>query len=179
MSITCGQCGEPIDEDAPDPDLEKRKPCPKCGSKHRAIGLSATGKISSSATASMTVITYPQRLLTLARRLSDEGEHGISIVVAHVACSVATQRTLEDAVKGNPEYQKKVSDCGHSLNRLNVRKLYKEITGDDIERLPLWRQFKDSADLRNEVVHETPTVTKQHAENSLEACSEVVKHLDK
>jgi hypothetical protein len=127
----------------------------------------------------MEVITYPQRLLRLARRLIDEGEFGISIVVGHVACSVATQRTMEDAAQGKPECQKKVSDCGYSLNRLNVRKLYAELTGEDIEGAPFWRQFKASADRRNEIVHETPIVGKPEAEEAHIACSALVAHLEK
>jgi hypothetical protein len=44
-----------------------------------------------------TVITYPQKLLTLAGRLIDEGEFGIAIVVAHMACEIATERSLSEA----------------------------------------------------------------------------------
>ena len=55
-------------------------------------------KVSTSVTVDTVVITYPQKLLTLARRLIDENrEFGIAVLVAHVACEVATERTLSEA----------------------------------------------------------------------------------
>ena len=47
----------------------------------------------------MHVITYPQKLLAFAEQLIGLGEHSISIVVAHMACEVATDRALSDAFK--------------------------------------------------------------------------------
>src|SRR6266404_1384109 len=44
-----------------------------------------------------TVITYPQRLLALARKLIDDGEFGVAVVVAHIACEIAVERSLSEA----------------------------------------------------------------------------------
>ena len=49
--------------------------------------------------ANVQVITYPQKLLALAQGLIDSGEHSVSVVVAHMACEVATDRAFTDAFK--------------------------------------------------------------------------------
>jgi hypothetical protein len=181
--VICGQCGEPITGEAPDPDIAKRKPCPKCGSTKRAYGGEASMAISLSATVDATVITYPQKLLTLARRLIDEGEFAIAVVVAHIACEIATERCLTEAftVKGIPHLEEAVRDffSGNSLANNRIRKLYTALTGDQIEKEAFWQQFKKSASRRNDISHSSVMVTKAEAEDSHTAATALVAHLKK
>jgi hypothetical protein len=39
------------------------------------------------------VVTYPQNLFSLARTLIDEGRFSIAVIVAHMACEIATERS--------------------------------------------------------------------------------------
>ena len=64
----------------------------------RSYKMAATMSMLSSVTLGAVVITYPQKLLSLARKLIDDnGEFGIAIVVAHMACEIATERTMSEA----------------------------------------------------------------------------------
>ena len=79
-SARCGQCGEPIAGEPPGIERVQRKPCPKCNSTTRTFSDSVHEEASSSVTAQATIITYPQKLLTLARRLIDDGEASVAVV---------------------------------------------------------------------------------------------------
>ena len=96
MTTACGQCGEPIVDEATSGDPATRKPCPKCGSLARTSDVQIHETVTATATLDATVITYPQNLLALARTLIDEGRYGIAVVVAHIACEVATERSLAE-----------------------------------------------------------------------------------
>src|ERR1700737_488432 len=97
----CGQCGESIVEPWDD---EQRKPCPKCGSLTRRIVVDHRGQLESLETVTATataqiesIASHPRILLDLAAKLIDEGKCGIAIVVAHMACELATEQSLSDA----------------------------------------------------------------------------------
>lgn len=182
--VVCGQCGEPISGEVPSLDPAQRKPCPKCGSTGRNYEVVKSMASSSSVTVETTVITYPQRLLTLARKLIDDGEFGIAVVVAHVACEVATERTLSEgfAAKGVSYLEDAVTKLfsGNNLADSRIRRLYTALTGDQVEKAPFWQKFKRSRDeLRNSIVHSSITVTKAQAEDSYVAARELVAHLRK
>jgi hypothetical protein len=129
------------------------------------------------------VITYPQKLLTLAQKLINDGEFAIAVVVAHIACEIATERTLSEAfgAKGIPELEDPVTDFfpGNNLGNDRIRKLYTTLTGDDVANTSFWQAFKASAQLRNKIAHSNVVVTKQEAENSHYATSALVAHLKK
>jgi hypothetical protein len=180
--VFCGKCGEPIIGEAPDAKL----PCPNCGSTSRAYRMEpATAFLSlSSLAVDATVTTYPQRLLRLARKLIDEiEEFALAIVVAHMACDVATERTFSEAfaAKGISDLEDAVTDLlsGYSLNSNRIRNLYTALTADEIEKAPFWEKFKASAKRRNNIVHSSATATKTEAEESLLAAQALVAHLKK
>lgn len=137
--------------------------------------------VSASVTVDAVVITYPRRLLTLARKLIDDGEFGIAVVVAHVACEVATERTLTDAfaARGVSYLEDSVTELlsGYSLANDRIRKLYRALTGDQIEQAPFWAKFKASATRRNNVVHSSASVTKADANESHQAATDLVDHM--
>jgi hypothetical protein len=182
-SVSCGQCGEPITGESPGLDVAQRKPCPKCGSTSRSYGVESSMTASSSASVQATVITYPQKLLTLARRLIDEGEYAIAVVVAHIACEIATERTLSEAFvgKGAAFLEDAVTDLlsGYNLGNGRIRKLYTALTGDQVEKATFWQKFKESTQRRNNIAHSAVAVTKAEAEDSFMAAKDLVAHLKK
>jgi hypothetical protein len=179
-SNACGQCGELLTESA-NTSVENRQPCPKCGSTSRHVSLEFRGLVSVSGTATLTVITYPMALLTIAQSLIDQGHFNIAIVTSHIACEVAAERaldaayaaknleTLQDAVEGFMN--------GHNLAREQNRNLYNALTGTQIEKEPFWSRFMSAAKKRNKIVHGAGQATKKEAEDALQVAKELITHL--
>ena len=97
IPVVCGQCGEPITDEFPSGDPTQRKPCPKCGSTTRTFSVQAHFTGSAKVAVQAQVVTYLQNLLSLARTLIDEGRFSIAVIVAHMACEIATERSLAEA----------------------------------------------------------------------------------
>lgn len=137
--------------------------------------------ITSHLTAQVELITYPQNLLNFARRLIDEGQFSIAVVVAHMACEIATERSLSESFnrKGLKYLEEPIYEFlnGYNLANDKIRKLYTALTGDEIQKQPFWEKFKNSARCRNHIVHEGITVKKAEAENSFEAARDLITHL--
>ena len=95
-STVCGNCGETIIEPASTP-VEKRQPCPNCGSTRRNFSVELTDSIIVSASFTATLLTYPNALLTIARSLIDQGHFDIAVVNSHMACEVAAERAFDAA----------------------------------------------------------------------------------
>jgi hypothetical protein len=130
-----------------------------------------------------TVITYPQKLLALARKLIDDGEFGVAVVVAHIACEVAVERSLSEAfvAKGIPYLEDSITDFlrGYNLANERIRKFYTALTGDEVQKTTFWQKFTESATRRNNIVHSGATATKTEAEESYSAAEKLVAHLKK
>jgi hypothetical protein len=132
-----------------------------------------------------TVVTYPQRLLTIARRLiDDEGQFSFAIVVAHTACEIATERSLDNAfvaqgIQSNLQDWVKSLNYGYNLGSDRIRRLYTALTGDELQKQKqvFWQKFKASVDRRNSIVHKGVMVEKADAEESYEAARELLAHL--
>jgi hypothetical protein len=130
------------------------------------------------------VITYPQALLIMARKLIDEGQFGLAVIICHLACEVATERALSQAFarRGIADVEDAVEAFlnGYSLRNDRNRQLYTALTGDDIAQQPFWPKFTASARRRNDIVHgELPVghVQQVDAEESFTAASDLVAHL--
>src|SRR5688572_1002019 len=95
----CNNCGAIITGESPSGDPASRKPCPNCGATARGstLKVSPGSYAVSGGSASFTVTTYPERLLRVARKLIDDGEHTVAVVVAHMACEISTERALTRA----------------------------------------------------------------------------------
>jgi hypothetical protein len=172
--VHCKSCGTEL----PSVDFG---PCPKCGSIAKTVSMAARGFAGSgSMRAELTIVPYSDRLLSVSKKLIEDGEYGVAVVVAHLASEVETQRTMHDAAKGTPALEQRViASDGYSLNRFKVRMLYNELTGDDVEKSPFWAIFKASSDRRNEIVHKSRLASKEEAEESHEACHALIAHLKK
>lgn len=66
---------------------------------------------------------------------------------------------------------------GYNLANERVRNFYNAVTGNQIQEQAFWKEFKESAKLRNQAVHKGKIVTKIEAEASHKATSELVKYL--
>lgn len=177
----CGQCGRPITDESPTGDPRDRKPCPDCGSTTRILPLRATSTGRAFATADAYVVTYPEALLRVAKTLIGDGQCAIAVVVAHMACEVATERSFSAAfaAKGLQYLEGPVLDLinGYNLANDRNRRLYTAVTGDSIEQQAFWASFKESATRRNKVVHEGKIANTVEAEASHAAASAFVRHL--
>ena len=182
-SITCGNCGEPITGELPGLDPAQRMPCAKCGSLARAFNVHMRDTASYSDSFQAAVITYPQSLLSVSRNLIDQGQFSISVVVAHMACEIATERSLSEsfAARGVQYLEDATTDLlnGYNLANRQIRKLYTALTGDDVQNEAFWQKFKDSATRRNKIMHAGLLVGKAEAEESFKAASDLVAHLKK
>ena len=138
-SGTCAQCGEPIIGEDP----SQRKTCPKCGSTSRNFETSQHVTTSSSITVRAEVDTYSQRLLRVARTFIEQSEFGIAVVVAHMACEIAAERSLSEAfaAKGVQFLQDWVRglNLGYNLANGRVQRLYTTLTGDEVQKAAFWQ----------------------------------------
>ena len=178
--VQCANCKMTLPDDSSLPD-DKRTPCPKCGSKGRIHLVEVTDGIGAGSTATAVVITYPQSLLNLAKIFMNQGHFSIAVVVAHMACEIASERAISAAfaARGIPELEDPVESFlnGYKLGNPRIRQLYTALTRDEIERNPFWEEFKASGDRRNAIIHRGATVDKTTAEKSLKAAHELVAHL--
>lgn len=181
--IACTQCGQPITDESPSDDPKQRRPCPQCGSTARVFSFHGQATVTFSASAQLEVITYPQILLSTARGLIDDGQFSIAVVVSHMACEIATERSLSEsfAKKGIQYLEEPVVDIlsGYNLANNRIRKLYTALTGDEIQNQPFWKRYTESAKRRNRIIHQGVIVGKAEAEESFKAASDLISHLKK
>jgi len=146
----------------------------------------ATGDITLSnltARGDATAITYPQTLLDIAKGLIDAGKFSIAVVVAHIACEVATDRAFTKAfgAKGLDYLEESIGAyfSGSAFSQDRNRKLYTALTGDEIQKEPFWVPFTRSVERRNRIAHKGAIVGKTEAEESLAVATDFVAHLEK
>ena len=127
------------------------------------------------------VITYPQHLLNFSSKLINDGQFSIAAIVCHMACEIATERTLSAsfAKKGIEYLQESVLKLfsGYSLSNERLRRFYTALTGDEIQKQPFWREFDKLATRRNDILHRGKIIGKDDANKSLEVAHTFVAHL--
>ena len=186
--VTCSNCGERIRGEPPICDaIDQRSPCAKCGSRNRTISGGLRSFSAGWSRMRPTVITYPQRLLGLARNLIDRGnpdthDFDLAVILLHMASEVATERALSKAFAakglGYLEDWATSTFSGYSLNNRRIRDLYAALTGDKVQdQTAFWSDFAKSCELRNGVMHRGAHATDQDAEASYQACCKLVAHL--
>jgi hypothetical protein len=148
-----------------------------------ALPVQAEDGVLASETPQLEVLTYPEELLNFARKLIDDGQFSIAVVVCHIACEIATEHTLVEsfAKKGIQYLQEPVLGLfsGYSLRNERLRQLYTALTGDQIQGESFWTKFDDSAKRRNCIVHGKLVVGKVEAEDSFKAAQDFVAHVKK
>jgi hypothetical protein len=179
-STACGNCGELLDEPGNTP-VEKRQPCPKCGSTRRNFSVEIRESLSVSASFTATVITYPKALLTIAQSLIDQGHFNIAIVTSHMACEVAAERAFDAgyAAKNLAALGEAVDGLmnGYNLGNKKHRKLYNALTGSKLEKEPFWSRFKNASEKRNSIVHKGGQANKKEAQDALQAANDLIMYL--
>jgi hypothetical protein len=128
------------------------------------------------------LLSYPRVLMNVARSLIDQNQFTIAVVVAHMACEVATEQMLSQSfsTKGLEYLKASVTDFlnGYSLYNKRNRKLYVALTGDEVHKATFWSKFKESARRRNNIMHEGLTVDKADAEESYKAADDLLLHFN-
>ena len=113
----------------------------------------------------------------------ERGEYGIAIVVAHMACEVATERAFSESFdkQSIQHLEKPIFEfvSGYNLGRDAIRVLYTAFTGDEIQSQPFWPKFKASSTLRNHIMHKGAMASQLNAETSLAAADALVAYLKK
>ena len=179
--LFCHNCGTPIRDEFPGGDPATPRPCPQCGSVlPRQDGEVSEGVLPGGRAATH-VIAYPEALLATARRMIADGEFGVAVVVAHMACEISVERALSRAYEGKDtgflgESAQEMLPCSDLAND-RVRNLYNAVTGKEIQQQSFWHAFKESATRRNQAVHEGRILTKVEAEASLKAATDLVAFL--
>ena len=179
--IQCGNCETMVPDDSALSD-DKRTPCPKCGSKARIHNVQVSCTVSVSVTATATVITYPQSLLTLARSFINQGHFQMATIVCHMACEIAVERALSAGfvARGIPDLEEPIEKLLNGYNmggNDRLRKLYTALTKDEIQNKPFWAEYKASAERRNAIIHCGASVDKPEAEKSFATATSFVTHL--
>jgi hypothetical protein len=124
------------------------------------------------------IITYPQHLLKLARKLIDDGEFNVSVVVLHMAGEIAVERSFSDiCTKKAMTIPTELK--GYNLARKENRKIYTSLTGDQIQQKPFWQKFTESTKRRNSIIHSDHRIKIEQAEESFSAVSKFVAHIEK
>ncbi|MGH7172516.1 MAG: hypothetical protein ACRELG_19730 [Gemmataceae bacterium] len=178
----CKNCGTPIPGESSD-DPSRRQQCPKCGSIDRDFKMIALPGVFAVTghEATLTYISYPEKLLEAAKGLINQDEFSIAVVVAHMACEISVQRALSRAfnLKGMGHVEEPIDDLLPSYNLANdrLRKLYNAVTGDEIQKQTFWQKYKQSARRRNKAVHEGSIATASEARDSFSAASSLVAYL--
>ena len=118
-----------------------------------------------------------------ARKLFDKAEGEAAVVVAQTACEVLGADVLSRLVKKRGiEYLGKwigraVRESSDFNNQL-VRDLYAALSGDRIQEQPFWGRYVGHVRARHDIVHEGRRLTKQEAQDSLNAAEEFIRHLE-
>lgn len=179
---TCRDCGAVLDDTLVD-GAGKLLPCPNCGCtrslKVATPGVATVGITAHDVTA--VLISYPDRLLVTAKRLFDEREYSVAVVVAHMGCEIAVQRAISNAFKANAigylEMPVRNLLNGYSLNNENNRDLLLALTGKEVQKQPFWDELQKSTTRRNRAIHAGVIATEDDAARSIQAALALIAFL--
>ncbi len=178
---TCGNCGAEIPSGSETAEDGTRQPCPQCGSTARAFHVQASGGITIGGSAQASLTRYPDTLLSHARDSLDGPFPGVAVLLAPMACEVATQLVLTKvlAKRGISCLEGPIDDLlnGYNLGNDRLRSLFFALTGDRVQDQPFWPQFAQSAERRNQVAHSGRNVPKQEASESFDVAEKLLTHL--
>jgi hypothetical protein len=125
---------------------------------------------------------YHRFLLAKAQELSDDDYHAPAIVMAQMACEIATEQVISAAYKqrGIADLEDPVNELFPAFNLGNerLRRLYLALTGDVIQEQPWWSEYIEHTRRRNRVVHHGERPSKEDAEASISVAKQFADHLD-
>lgn len=184
MSVSCKACGSELPEEY-ERALSEGTVCPYCNStlsRQFTIHLEGVSYAISGGIANLTVITYPEQLLTEVQDLIDKDKFTLAVIAAQMACEISSERALSRAFadKGLNYLEESVSNLlpSRSIANERVRKLYDALTEDNVydDLKHVWQGVKDLATLRNAAVHRGKICSKGEAEAALKTATELVRY---
>lgn len=109
-----------------------------------------------------------ERLLDEAATHIGQQRYELAVVRAQTACEVYGKLALTHFARKRPEGEKR-SFLSSSLARGDDQRLFRDLTGVEIETEAWWRAYRQHLDRRNEIVHEGLWVTEAEAWESQDA----------
>lgn len=184
--VFCAQCGELL-RDLPSTHPEERNPCPKCGAKARSFSVTASDTIGVTDKVTKGPSTGPGALLNTAGEMIVLGQFDSAVLTAFLACEVAAQRAFDAAksthstkpsrpkAKANTTEAKLAGDF--DILSARHRRVYEQLTGDELERELFWPAFKSIWATRNAIVHGQRRATWEEAAEAVRAATDLIRHL--
>lgn len=150
-------------------------------SNHVVLDIQDSYHTMSSGQVTLTVYRSVEQLLSLSRSLIEDGESSVATILLHTAAEIAAESCYSAALSasGLERIETPLSKFVSSYNLANERNrnLYNALANDEIQGCVHWADFKESAKRRNRIVHSGLVVTRDDAESSFTAASEVIAHL--
>jgi uncharacterized protein (UPF0332 family) len=127
--------------------------------------------------------------LTAAETLLEAEYYSAAVVSAQTACEVITEEAIDfwildlrmagDRGKRLNSVLNTLMEAFQTYNLTNdrLRRLYIELSDDEIQEEPFWQRYKEHVDRRHRVVHQGYITTKKEAEQSLAVAREFVEHI--
>jgi hypothetical protein len=128
-------------------------------------------------------------LLAQARDLISAQQYQFAVILAHAACELATEETVNNLLRHWAEFSREavMSDLkrGATLDDPKVLNLYSALAQDypagqperGVAPAAWWQIWKVSLELRHEVAHNGLQVTKAQARGCVESCRHYIDHL--
>jgi hypothetical protein len=124
---------------------------------------------------------YHQTLM-MAAHGSIPTQPAVAIVVAFMACEIATELVISVAFKARSieDLEEAVTNFmnGNSLTNDRNRKLYVALTGDAVHEQPFWADLKECASWRNSSVHSGARISREQAAKACDTMVRVINHLE-
>ena len=128
-------------------------------------------------------------LLAQARDLVSAQQYQFAVILAHAACELATEETVNNLLRRRAESSREAVlldlKRGATLDDPKVRQLYGALAQDypagqpehGVAPAAWWQVWKASLDLRHAVAHNGRQVTKAQARGCAESCRHYIDHL--
>jgi hypothetical protein len=121
-------------------------------------------------------------LLNRAQDLLTLGDRDLAVVVAQTACEVLVAQVIGERLDAREVGSLRLHITSqirtYSLNDDKTRKLWNELTNDEIGRLPMWQKYRSHVARRHAVVHQGVLVSEAAASESFEAVEALIRHVE-
>jgi hypothetical protein len=121
-------------------------------------------------------------LLQRAKKLQEDGVPGLAVVVAQSAVEVLVRQVISERLQAREIGGLREYIIGgirtHNLIDNRIRKLWLELTGDDVDRAAAWAGYRAHLKRRNEVVHQGEDISADEADSSLAAAGAMIQHIE-
>jgi hypothetical protein len=119
-------------------------------------------------------------LLGHAQQLLDEGAFSLAVVIAQTAVEALVKQVIEDGLRARRlgGLRAHINRYRASLQEQQTRKLWMELTNDEIGRSNPWKPYVEHVDRRNKLVHEGLEPDEPSATRSLAAVGAMIEHIE-